>query len=178
MNMEFRRPRGRQISVTALAGLVAALSSGAAANAGATTPTISNEHAHCQGPGCGVDPVATDRIEDVDTVVIVAMPDNFPVASVMRADCAFVERVEFPDGSARETQQCTLSDEPVMIPENQGSAPATAFRHRTGPCEWVSDYWYAKNGTTVYASSSRLVVTPAGTVYAASIYPAETLVCE
>lgn len=178
MNMEFRRPRGVQISVTVLTGLVAALSSGAAATAGPASSAISSEHARCQGQDCGVDPAAADRIEDVDTVVIVAMPDDFPVGSVMRAECAFVQRVEFSDGSARETQQCTLSDEPVMIPENQGSPPATAFRHRTGPCEWMSDYWYAKDGTTVYASSSRLVVTPAGTVYATSTYPAEPLVCE
>lgn len=178
MNIKFRQPRGLRPSVTVLAGLLAALSSSAAAEAGARTPANSSENARCQGLGCGVDPVGADRIEDVDTVVIVAMPDNFPVGSVMRADCAFVQRVEFPDGSARETQQCTLSDEPVMIPENQGSPPAAAFRHRTGPCEWVSDYWYAKNGTTVYATSSRLVVSPAGTVYATSTYPAEPLVCE
>ena len=178
MNIEFRKPRGLQLSVTVLAGLLAALSSSAAAEAGATTSANRSQNARCQGVGCGADPVAAEHIEDVDTVVIVAMPDNFPVASVMRAECAFVQRVEFPDGSARETQQCTLSDEPVMIPENQGSAPATAFHHRTGPCEWVSDYWYAKDGTTVYASSSRLVVTPAGTVYATSTYPAEPLVCD
>lgn len=131
----------------------------------------------------GVRPAAaeeadTDRIENVDTVVIVALPDDFPVGSIMRAECAFVVRVQFPDGSARETQQCTLSDEPVMIPENQGVAPDTAFHHSTGPCEWVSDYWFAKNETIVYADSSRIVVTPSGAVHATSTYPAEPLDCD
>jgi hypothetical protein len=123
-------------------------------------------------------PAATDRVEGVDTVIFVAMPEDFPVGSVMRARCAFVQRVEFDDGSSRETQRCTLSDEPVMVPENQGSTPDTAFKHRSGPCEWISDYWFARNESTVYAESYRLVVTPAGAVYATSDYPAEPLVCE
>ena len=120
----------------------------------------------------------TDRVENVETVVAVAMPENFPVGSVMRANCAFVVRVQFPDGSARETQSCTLSDEPVMIPENQGVPPDTAFHHSTGPCEWVSDYWYATNETIVYADSSRIVVMPSGVVHATSTYPAEPLACD
>ena len=120
----------------------------------------------------------TDRVENVETVVIVAHPENFPVGSVMRATCAFVVRVQFPDGSARETQRCTLSDEPVMIPENQGVPPDSTFHHSTGPCEWVSDYWYTKNETIVFADSSRIVVTPGGVVQATSTYPAEPLDCD
>jgi hypothetical protein len=178
MNMQFPKRRRLRPSVTVLAGLLVALSGNSAAEAGTTTRANSPENARCQGLGCGVDPVAADRVEDVDIVVAVAMPADYPVGSVMRATCAFVERVEFPDGSARETEQCTLSDEPVMVPEYQGSPPAAAFRHSIGGCEWMSDYWYAKNETTVFASSARLVVTPAGTVHVTSTYPAEPLVCE
>jgi hypothetical protein len=179
MNSQFRKLCGLQLSVGAVACLAAVLpNNAAAAEAGGTTTAIESGGTRCRGRDCGSDLAETDRIEDVDTIVIVAMPDDFPVGSVMRAQCAFVQRVEFPDGAARETQQCTLTNEPVMIPENQGSPPEAAFRHHTGPCEWVSDYWYAKNGTTVYASTSRLTVTPAGNVYVTSTYPAEPLDCE
>jgi hypothetical protein len=66
---------------------------------------------------------SVDRIENVDSVLAVATPEDFPVASLMRAECAWVQRVELPDGSATESQACDLSDEPVMIPEFQGSPP-------------------------------------------------------
>jgi hypothetical protein len=121
---------------------------------------------------------SVDRIENVDTVLAVAFPEDFPVASLMRAECAWVQRVELPDGSATESMECDLSDEPVMIPEFQGSPPTRAFHHSGGACEWVSDYWFAKNGTIVFASSFAYVVTPSGKVHARSSYPAEPLVCE
>ena len=119
-----------------------------------------------------------DRIENVDTVLAVATPEEFPIASLMRAECAWVQRVELPDGSATESQVCDLSDEPVMIPEFQGSPPTRAFHFSGGPCEWASDYWLAKNGTVVFASSVSYVVTPSGKVHIRSRYPAEPLVCE
>jgi hypothetical protein len=119
-----------------------------------------------------------DVIEDVETVVAVALPDDFPVGSVMRADCAVVMRVQFRNGSAHEMQSCTLQDEPVMVPENQGTPPDAVFNLSVGPCEWVSDYWYAKNETTVYAESAHLVVAPAGEVHAWATYGADPLDCE
>jgi hypothetical protein len=120
---------------------------------------------------------ATDRVADVDSVVAVAFPEDYPVASIMRMECAFVHRVQTPDGSARETQSCRLSDEPVMIPEFQGSPPDTALTYRGGACEWASDYWYAKTESTVYAESYRVVLTPSGMVHVTSAYPAEPLDC-
>ena len=41
-----------------------------------------------------------DRIEGVETAIVVAMPDNFPIASISRADCDVVQLVTRPDGSA------------------------------------------------------------------------------
>jgi hypothetical protein len=121
---------------------------------------------------------SVDRIESVDTVLAVALPDDFPIASLMRAECAWVQRVELPDGSASESMVCELTDEPVMIPEFQGVPPTTGFRHSGGACEWVSDYWFAKEGIDVFASSYAYVVTPSGKVHARSWYSAEPLVCE
>jgi hypothetical protein len=119
-----------------------------------------------------------DVIEDVETVVAVAMPDDFPVGSVMRADCTVVMRVQFPSGSAHEMQSCTLKDEPVMVPENQGTPPDAVFNHSVGPCEWASDYWHAKDETTVYADSAHLVVAPTGEVHAWATYGVDPLDCE
>ena len=116
-------------------------------------------------------------IRHFDTVLAVARPADFPVASLMRARCAFVVRVERPDGSARETQVCELSDEPVMIPEFQGVPPTHAFIDEAGACLWHSDYWANRDGSDVMASSVRIVVTPSGQVMATSTYPAEPLTC-
>jgi hypothetical protein len=121
---------------------------------------------------------SVDTIRDFATVLAVARGDDFPVASLMRANCAFVVRVERADGSARETQVCQLSDEPVMIPEFQGVPPSSTFIDEIGPCAWHSDYWFYKDGTDVLASSVRIVVTPGGQVLATSTYPAIPLSCE
>ena len=120
---------------------------------------------------------STDRIENLDSIVAVAFPDDYPVGSIMRAECAFVQRVQLPDGSATETLSCELSDEPVMIPELQGSAPTSALTYSGGACEWMSEYWFAKSGVSVFAESYRVVVTPAGKVHATSTYPADPLDC-
>jgi hypothetical protein len=117
-------------------------------------------------------------VRNFDTVLAVARPVDFPVASLMRARCAFVVRVERPDGSARETQVCELSDEPVMIPDFQGTPPTEAFIDESGACVWHSDYWASTDGSDVMASSVRIVVTPSGKVMATSTYPAEPLVCD
>lgn len=120
---------------------------------------------------------STDRIEDFDTVLAVSFDENFPLASLMRADCAFVQRVERPDGSARETMSCELSSEPVMIPAFQGVPPDEAVIYGGGPCIWFSDYWWNKAGLEVYAESFRVVVTPAGKVHTTTTYPAQPLDC-
>ena len=120
----------------------------------------------------------TDRIENVGTVLAVKMDDDFPVASLMRADCSVVQFVGLPDGSGVETLRCTLSDAPVMIPDFQGQPPATAFSNSGGACVWTSDYWFARDGSIVLASSFHYVVTPTGRVNVTAYYPSTPLSCE
>ena len=119
-----------------------------------------------------------DRLSNTETVLAVRIEADFPLASLMRADCSSLIRVERPDGSATEIQDCQLSDRPVMIPDFQGVAPRQAFVQDGGPCEWHSDYWFYKAGLDVLAASVRYTVTPSGHVHAISEYPAEPLVCE
>ena len=120
----------------------------------------------------------TDRIEDFGSVLATRMEADFPLASLMRADCAWVQRITHPDGSAVEKMSCVLSDEPVMIPAFQGVPPKQAFVHELPPCLWISDYVGLSTGQIEYAASGHLVVTPSGRVTATSFYPAEPLVCE
>lgn len=121
---------------------------------------------------------STDRVGPFGSVVAVAMPEDFPAGSLMRAECSFVQRVERPDGSAKETQVCDLTTEPaLMIPENQGVPPNRTFIDAGGECTWTSDYWWNKNESEVLADSFRVVVTPSGKVHATSTYPATPLDC-
>lgn len=121
---------------------------------------------------------SVDRIGDFDTVLAVAMPDDFPVASLMRARCSSLIRVERPDGSSSEVQDCQLSDEPVLIPEFQGVPPAQAFVLNGPACTWFSDYWGQTRGIDILAASFEYTVTPSGHVHVRSEYPAEPLVCD
>jgi hypothetical protein len=118
-----------------------------------------------------------DRLENIETVLAVAMPDDFPIGSLMRATCSSLVRVERPDGSATEIQDCQLNTNPVMIPEFQGVPPKRAFVNTGGACLWFSDYWFNVAGTDVLAESFDYVVTPSGHVHARSEYPAEPLTC-
>jgi hypothetical protein len=129
-------------------------------------------------PVSAAEPATVDRVHDIDSVLAVRFEDDFPVASLMRTTCDWAQFVERPDGSAIETMHCTLSSEPVMIPEFQGSPPSTAFKHGGGACLWTSDYWFAKDGSIVMAESFSYVVTPTGRVNIKAVYPAEPLVCE
>jgi len=119
-----------------------------------------------------------DRLEHFETVLAVAMPDDFPVASLMRADCSSLVRVERPDGSATEIQDCQLKTNPVMIPAFQGAPPSRAFVHVGPACQWFSDYWFLTQGVDVLAESVQYTVTPSGHVHARSEYPAEPLTCD
>jgi hypothetical protein len=121
---------------------------------------------------------SVQRLEDFGSVTAVRWEADFPIASLMRTDCVFVQRTERPDGSATETQSCTLSDEPVMIPAFQGVPPAKALVVDSGPCLWISDYIANTSGDIVYATSAHVVVTPSGRVHATSDYPATPLTCE
>lgn len=119
-----------------------------------------------------------DRIAAFDTVLAVAMPEDFPIASLMRAHCSKLIRIERPDGSATEIQDCQLSDEPVMIPAFQGVPPSQAFIVDGAACQWFSDYWGNTQGTSVLAERFTYTVTPSGHVHVESEYPAEPLACE
>ena len=119
-----------------------------------------------------------DRLSDTETVLAVRMDADFPLASLMRADCSSLIRVQRPDGSATEIQDCQLSDRPVMIPEFQGSAPTRTFVHNGGPCAWHSDYWFYAAEIDVLAASVRYTVTPSGHIHIVSEYPAQPLTCE
>lgn len=129
-----------------------------------------------------VSPVAAngtkvERLANIQTVLAVRMDADFPLASLMRATCASLIRVERSDGSSIEIQDCQLNDEPVMIPAFQGVAPSQAFILEDGPCVWASDYWFAVAGLDVLAERVRLTVTPSGHVHARSEYPAVPLAC-
>jgi len=119
-----------------------------------------------------------DRIAEFETVLAVRMDDDFPVASLMRADCLRLLRVERADGSATEIQDCILSERPVMIPEFQGQPPSSAFVLAIAPCAWSSDYWFNTAASDVKAAGGQLVVSPSGHVHVRTEYPAEPLACE
>jgi hypothetical protein len=116
---------------------------------------------------------------DFSTVVSVVGPDapDFPVASLMNAECAFALWVPAEDGSAREWLACTLSDAPLEPAEQQGVPPAELLTESGGECLWRSDYWYQMDRSQVVASAYELTVTPDGQVFGWSDYPAEPLDC-
>ena len=119
-----------------------------------------------------------DRIDNVDTDLAVRFDDDFPLASLMRAKCDYAQFVMQPTGAGVETLRCSLSHEPVMIPAFQGQRPSTAFTFRAGPCTWVSDYWFSRDGSEVYAESVHYVITPRGDVNVKARYAAEPSACE
>lgn len=120
---------------------------------------------------------SVDRVEDFQTVVAVAPIDGPPIGALMRANCSFAELVERGDGSSREIIKCQLSDDPVDVPDFQGTPPRTAFTDSGGPCIWQSDYWAVTNGSTVYAESFEVTVTPSGRVTGKADYPETPLDC-
>ncbi len=124
------------------------------------------------GEGIGV-------VLDFDTTVSVVGPGtpDFPVASLMNADCAFALWISAEDGSAREWLACSLNDEPVEPSEYQGLAPAEMIIESGDECVWRSDYWYETDRTQVAASAYELTILPNGQVYGWSIYPADPLDC-
>lgn len=146
----------KRVSMIALAGALAAFTASPVAASGAKV----------------------DRLEDFESILAVAMPDDFPIGSLMRAHCPRLLRVEHPDGSSTEIQDCQLSDEPVLIPENQGVLPSSAFVFEGGSCMWFSDYWGNTEGIDVYAASFHYTVTPSGHVHVKSDYPSQPLACE
>ena len=127
-------------------------------------------------PGLGKD---VDYVLDFPTVVSVVPADtpDFPVASLMNAECAFAMWIPESDGSAKEWLACTLSDEPIQPAEQQGVPPSAVISDSGGECIWRSDYWYETDRSQVVASAYGLTVTPDGQVFGWSTYPAEPLEC-
>ena len=115
----------------------------------------------------------TDRIDGpFETVVATGHADNEIGVGLMFAECDFVQRVELPDGSAIETQHCSLTGPFFVFP---GTIPTKAFNDSGDACVWMSDYWLQTDGSMVFASSFRQTVTPSGQVSATTMYPAEPI---
>ena len=119
-----------------------------------------------------------DRIEGVETVLAVRRDADFPLASLMRAHCSEVRFVQTAKGDGIEKLRCRLSDEPVMIPAFQGVPPSKTFKVRGGPCEWTSDYWFARDGSIVVATSYHYIITPRGHIKITAHYDADAPPCE
>lgn len=118
---------------------------------------------------------SVERIEGpFESVVPVAYADNPAGVELMFMECDFVQRVEKPDGSAIETQQCDLTEPFVEFP---GTPPSEAFTNMAGECIWFSDYFLQTTGEDVLAEHVRLTVTPTGNVSVTTWYPAEPLDC-
>jgi hypothetical protein len=118
-------------------------------------------------------------LEDIETVLAVADSSSpgFPAGSIMRADCPYLVRIEAEDGSSEEWASCILNDEPVEIPENQGSIPTEPVVESGGECIWSSDYHWATSGMPVWASEFETVSLPSGRVHIWAAFPAEPLEC-
>lgn len=121
-----------------------------------------------------------ETIRDFETVVAVAYADNDFGVLLMFADCAFLHRVEFPDGSAKETQSCQVTGPfDVFGDEFAGELPTKAFVDGGGECIWFSDYWInADPSVEIFATRYKSVVTPSGQVRATSHYAADPLTPE
>jgi hypothetical protein len=112
---------------------------------------------------------SVDRVEGpFETVVPVALVDNPAGVELMFAECDFVQRVEKPDGSSVETQQCHLTEPFVVFP---GTPPESAFTNTDGSCVWFSDYFLQTTGESLASDSVRLTVTPSGKVSVTTMYP-------
>jgi hypothetical protein len=116
----------------------------------------------------------TDQVRDIETAFFV---DN-DQTMIANAVCKFVKRVEKPDGSAKETQNCDVTGL-VTFPGFSpiGGALPRAFVATIDGCEWVSDYFLNTDGSEVWAESGFSTVTPSGKVNITSFYPADPLVC-
>jgi hypothetical protein len=131
-------------------------------------------------PALAGDEAHADIIQNVESVVAVRDPattPDFPLGSVMRSDCDLVVWITAEDGSGTEYLVCQVNDEPVMIPENQGTPPTETVHYTSGECVWTSDYWFARDESIVMAASVEVTVTPAGRVFAIANYPADPIEC-
>lgn len=115
----------------------------------------------------------TDQVTNVESSLDVSLDP--PIAASLT--CKFVKRVELPDGSAKETQNCNVvqyfevGDGPTFTPVD--FKLKKAFVVKGGECEWFSDYWFAQQvPSAVAADSYQYTVTPSGNVSVESHYPA------
>lgn len=115
-------------------------------------------------------------VTDFSTIMLVADGDSLD-GSVMSADCLWATWIEYEDGTYEERLECMLSDDPVDPPEWQGVRPTETVTVGGGECEWTSDFWFATDGSDVWASSYEFTITPDGRVVGGTTYGAELLDC-
>ena len=120
---------------------------------------------------------SVERLANIQTVLAVRMDADFPLASLMRATCTSLIRIERPDGSSTEIQDCHLSDEPVIYPAFQARRPP-GFILEAGRACGTPTTGSPFAGLDVLAERVRLTVTPSGHVHATSEYPAVPLACD
>jgi hypothetical protein len=115
-----------------------------------------------------------DTIRDFDSAFAVATADNELGALVMNAHCDLLKRVEFPDGSSKETMSCQVTDAEGWG-EFGGTFPSTAFVDSGGECIWFSDYWanHPTDPQEIYGDSYLQVVTPSGKAHATVWFSAD-----
>lgn len=117
-----------------------------------------------------------DRIDGpFETVVPVADADNPEGVELMFAECSFTQWRQLPDGRARETQQCELTEPFFVFP---GEVPDTAYNNFADPCKVASDYWLQTDGSLVLGDWAHITVTPSGQVQVTITFPAEPLTVE
>jgi len=109
------------------------------------------------------------------TVVATAHADTAIGVELIFAECDVLQRVELPDGSAKETQRCQIVGPFIEFP---GTLPDQAFNDSAQECVWGSDYWRLTDGSGVIASSYHVTVTPSGSVHVTSTYPSDPLTLE
>jgi hypothetical protein len=82
--------------------------------------------------------------------------------------CASVHETVLNSGIVQDKQSCTLAAGSPL------PAKPTTSSCLTGGA-WISDYWYATDGSWVYATSCSMTITPTGSVTIVSLYPAPAL---
>jgi len=117
-----------------------------------------------------------DTIRDFDSVFAVADADNVFGVLLMNVHCDFLKRVEFPDGSAKETMSCQVTDSEGFPDDIAGAIPSRAYKDSGGECIWFSDYWVNQDEPQiVFGNSYSQVVTPSGKAHATIRYAADPL---
>ena len=120
------------------------------------------------------DAAGWSEVTDIVTVLPVSGPEH---ETYMTAECRQALWIEYADGSFEERLTCTLTDEPVDPPEDQGGLPQGPSTLSGGECEWVSDFWAKTDGSEFWASSWSVTIEHDASATAQSWYAPEELDC-